>query len=81
MYLFTVIIRLLWSLSIGLAFFAIGLVFFLLFDILAPKSTRGYKILNYMYKHGSLGSFKGLRVEQDEYDIDVEKRRQGEHQF
>jgi hypothetical protein len=34
-----------------------------------------------MYKHGSLGAFKGLRVEQDEYDINVEKKRQREQEM
>lgn len=76
MYLLTVIIRVAWSLTIGLGFFAIGLLLFLLFDILMPHSDRGYRILNFMYKIGSLGSFKGIRMEQDNFNITVEKRRQ-----
>lgn len=76
MYAITIVIRLIWSITIGLVFFAIGLVLFLLFDILMPSSDRGYKILNYMYKLGSLGAFKGLRMEKDQFDINVEKKRQ-----
>ncbi len=75
MYLLSVAIRLVWSFTIGLIFFALGLVLFLLFDILSPNSDRGYRILNSMYKIGSLGWFKGLRMERDDFDISVEKRR------
>jgi len=76
LYAITIVIRLIWSVTIGLIFFAIGLVLFLLYDILLPSSDRGYKILNFMYKIGSLGSFKGLRMEKDQFDINVEKKRQ-----
>ena len=75
LYAITIVFRLIWSLTIGLVFFAIGLVLFLLYDIMLPNSDRGYRILNTMYKIGSLGSFKGLRMEQDEFDIKVEKKR------
>lgn len=75
----SILFRFLWSVTIGLVFFAIGLVLFLLFDILHPSSDRGYRILNYMYKIGSLGSFKGLSIgitmERDDYDVTVEKKR------
>lgn len=71
----TIIIRLAWSFSIGLFFSVIGLVLFILLDILMPRSDRGYKVLNYMCKIGSLGVFKGLRMEKDDFDISVEKRR------
>jgi hypothetical protein len=73
----SVLIRLLWSVTIGLPFFALGLILFLIFDIFNPKSDSGYKILNKMFKLGSLGVFKGVRInmEQDHYDINVEKKR------
>jgi hypothetical protein len=64
-----------WSLTIGLAFFLAGLVLFLFLDILLPNSDRGYRVLNALYKIGSLGSFKGLRMEKDEFDISVQKKR------
>lgn len=75
MFIFSVIFRLLWSLTIGLPFFAVGLILFLLLDILSPKSDRGYKTLNNMYKWGSCYWFKGLRMEKDGFEIDVSKRR------
>ena len=75
MYLISVIIRLAWSLTIGLFFFGIGLALFLLFDILSPNSDKGYKVLNSMYKIGSLGAFKGLRMEKDDFNISVQKTR------
>jgi hypothetical protein len=76
MYIVSVIVRLAWSLTVGLfAFFPIGLVLFLLLDIFVPTSNLGYRVLNTMYKIGSLGTFKGLRMEQDEFEINVEKRR------
>ena len=67
--------RSVWSCTIGLLFFALGLVLFLLLDILMPSSDRGYRVLNSMYKVGSLGMFKGLKVEKDDFDIIFEKRR------
>jgi hypothetical protein len=75
MFIFSIIFRLLWSVTIGLPFFVVGLILFLLFDIFSPKSDRGYKILNTMYKWGSCYWFKGLRMEKDEFEIDVTKRR------
>ncbi|GLO09849.1 hypothetical protein PPUJ20005_38180 [Pseudomonas putida] len=75
MFIITAIIRLIWSLTVGLIFFALGLILFLLFDIFKPSSDLGYRILNSMCKIGSLGVFKGLRMVQDEFDIRVEKRR------
>ncbi|AYG44035.1 hypothetical protein DV532_06835 [Pseudomonas sp. Leaf58] len=75
MFIITAIIRLIWSLTVGLFFFALGLILFLLFDIFKPSSDVGYRILNSMYKFGSLGVFKGLRMVQDQFDIRVEKRR------
>lgn len=75
MFIVTSIIRLIWSLTIGLIFFVLGLILFLLFDIFKPSSDLGYRILNSMYKFGSLGVFKGLRMVHDQFDIRVEKRR------
>lgn len=75
MFIITAVIRLMWSLTVGLFFFALGLILFLLFDIFKPSSDLGYRILNSMYKFGSLGVFKGLRMVQDQFDIRVEKRR------
>lgn len=75
MYVLSIIIRLVWSFTIGVFFFAIGLVLFLLLDILMPSSDRGYRVLNTMCKIGSMGWFKGLRLEKDDFDINVEKRR------
>lgn len=75
MYLITVLIRLIWSTTIGLPFFLVGLTLFLVLDILLPNSDLGYKALNTLYKIGSLGSFKGLRMEKDRFDISVQKKR------
>ncbi|MNJ44704.1 hypothetical protein D3C77_397680 [compost metagenome] len=75
MFFITAIIRLMWSLTVGLFFFALGLILFLLFDIFKPSSDLGYRVLNSLYKFGSLGAFKGLRMVQDQFDIRVEKRR------
>lgn len=75
MFLFSIIIRLAYSLTIGLPFFLIGWVLFLLADILFPKSDLGYRILNACFKWGSCYWFKGLRMETDNYDISVSKKR------
>jgi len=81
--LLVVIVRLIWSLSIGLIFFILGLICFLLLDIFSPQTSTGYKVLNQMYKWGSLGGLKGFRfrvnvdmgLEPDDFVIDVEKKR------
>lgn len=78
MYLFAIFFRLFWSLTIGLVFFAAGLVLFLFLDILVPNSSRGYVVLNNMYKWGSCYWFKGLRMERDDFDVDVKKKRKTE---
>lgn len=75
MYLLSIIFRAAWSVTIGLPFFVLGLVIFLLLDILFPTSDKGYKVLNAMYKLGSLGAFKGVRLEKDDYVVVVEKKR------
>ena len=75
MYVISVVIRLALSLTIGLPFFVIGSVLFLLLDILFPSSDKVYKALNLFFKWGSFYWFKGLRMETDSYDISVSKRR------
>lgn len=75
MYLVALLVRTAWSLTLGIPFFLVGLVLFLVLDILLPSSDRGYRTLNLLYKIGSLGYFKGLRMEQDDFDVVVEKRR------
>lgn len=73
--LFAIIVRLAWSLTIGLVLFSIGTVLFLFFDILFPESSFSYKILTNTYKWGSCHWFKRLKLETDEYSVEVEKRR------
>jgi hypothetical protein len=75
MYLFSVVFRLLWSLTIGLVFFLVGLILFLILDILMPNSDRGYRVLNNTYKWGSCYWFKGLKMVTDDFDVDVSKKR------
>lgn len=75
MYLISVIVRAAWSVTIGIPFFVLGLAMFLIADILMPRSDTGYRMLNRMFKWGSLGSFKGLRMEQDQFDPVVTKQR------
>jgi hypothetical protein len=72
-YLFTVLFRLIWSLTIGLPFFAVGLILFLLLEILKPKSAAGFKVLVNMYKWGSGHWFKGLKMETGNYPVEVTK--------
>ena len=76
MHVISIIIRFTFSLTIGLVFFALGLIAFLLLDILMPKSNRGYVYLTNMCKWGSLYWFKGLRMERDDYDLSVVKKRE-----
>lgn len=76
MFLLSIVIRLVFSLTIGLPFFFLGWALFLISDILFPKSDRGYRILNTFFKWGSLYWFKGLKMETDSYDIAVSKRRE-----
>ena len=80
MYIFGVIFRLAWSLTIGVVFFVIGLVLFLLMDILFPESSKGYVVLNKMYKWGSCYWFKGIKMETDDFDVSVEKNRKNDAQ-
>jgi hypothetical protein len=75
MFLFAIILRLAFSLTIGIPFFLIGWVLFLVADILFPQSDKGYKILNTCFKWGSFYWFKGLKMETDKYDISVSKKR------
>lgn len=73
--LFAISIRLAWSLTIGLLFFSIGTVLFILFDVLFPESAISYKVLTNTYKWGSCHWFKRLKLETDEYSVEVEKKR------
>jgi hypothetical protein len=75
MYLISVVMRLALSLTLGLPFFIIGGVLFLMLDILFPNSDKGYQALNLFFKWGSFYWFKGLRMETDSYDIAVSKQR------
>lgn len=70
-----IIIRLIWSLTIGFVFFFIGTIIFIILDVLFPKYSVSYKVLTNMYKWGSCHWFKRLRLEVDEYKLEVEKRR------
>ena len=72
---FAIAVRLIWSFTIGPLFFLTGTILFVLTDILAPKSDTSYKILTNMHKWGSCHWFKRLRLETDDYKIDVAKRR------
>jgi hypothetical protein len=47
----------------------------LLLDILLPGSDKGYRVLNAMYKVGSLGAFKGLKMQKDRFEIVIVKQR------
>ncbi|NLN93481.1 MAG: hypothetical protein GX130_09280 [Candidatus Hydrogenedens sp.] len=49
-----VLIRTVWSLSIGLVFFVIGTVLYVMLDILYPKKDYGAKMLTKLYEIGSL---------------------------
>jgi len=75
MFIFSVFFRLLWSITIGIPFFIFGLILFLIFDILSPRSDRSYRVLTAMYKWGSCYWFKGLKMEKDAFDINVSKSR------
>ena len=75
-YAIAVLVRLLWSLTIGLLFFLIGLVLFLILDIFLPSKDTGYRVLTKLFQWGSCYWFKGIKVQTDDYDIEVGKRRQ-----
>ena len=71
----SIIIRLAWTFTIGLLFFIIGTILFILLDILFPRYATSYKVLTNMYKWGSCHWFKQLKLETDQYSIEVEKKR------
>ena len=75
MYLIAIPFRLVWTFTIGLPFFLLGTILFILLDIFSPKSDVSYKTLSSIYKFATLGLFKGLRLEKDEYDVSVSKVR------
>jgi hypothetical protein len=76
-YVISILVRLIWSLSIGLVFFVLGTLLFLILDIFFPASDASYKWLTGFYKWGSCHWFKGIRfgVETDDYDVKVAKVR------
>jgi hypothetical protein len=61
-YVVVVLVRLAWSLTIGLAFFVVGLLLYLVLDIFVPKSDLGVKVLTKLYEWGSCYWFKGIKV-------------------
>jgi len=75
-YFISVIVRLLWSLSIGLVFFAVGIITFLVLDIFFPESDKGYKWLNRTFQLGSMYWFRGLviKTKQADFDIEIQKK-------
>jgi len=70
-----ILVRTIWSLTIGLPFFIIGLILFLIIDISAPRSDISYRVLTNMYKWGSCHWFKRLKLETEHFDVDVKKKR------
>ncbi len=78
MYLVSVVVRLIWSLTIGLPFFIVGLILFLILDIFSPQSEAGHTALANMYSWGSCYWFKGLRMETENYTLQVKKKRERE---
>jgi len=78
-YFISIVVRLVWSLTLGVfIFFPIGLILFLLLDIFMPEKDIGYRTLVNTYKWGSCHWFKGVRfqMETDDYNVRVEKERQ-----
>lgn len=78
MYVVSVLVRLIWSLTVGLIFFFAGWLLFLFFEIFDPKSDTGYKWLVKLFKWGTLHWFKGVEIrlvaDIDDYEVDVKKR-------
>jgi hypothetical protein len=74
-YLIAVLVRLLWSLTIGLPFFLIGFVSFLILDIFFPDRNTGFRVLTKIFQWGSCYWFKGIKLVPDEYEVEVEKKR------
>lgn len=78
-YFVSIIVRLVWSMTLGLFFFfPIGLLLFVIEDIFWPESDIGYRTLVNMYKWGSCHWFKGMKfqMETDDYTVRVQKERQ-----
>jgi len=70
-----IVVRSLWSLTIGIPFFIVGLLGFLALDIAKPNSDKGYMLLTNMYKWGSCHWFKQVKLETQDYEVDVRKRK------
>lgn len=73
--LVSIIVRSAWSFTVGIPFFVVGLLLFVITEIILPESDISYKILTNMYKWGSCHWFKQVRLETDDYDVDVKKHR------
>lgn len=71
----SILVRACWSFTIGMVFFTVGLVLFIIIDIIYPKSNRSYEILTTLYKWGSCHWFKQLKLETEDFDIQVKKSR------
>jgi hypothetical protein len=76
-YLFQVVLRLAWSFTIGIPFFVLGILAFIVLDILFPEGSYGYVVLNKMAKWGSCYWFRGIKLDfqTDDFEVAVEKQR------
>lgn len=75
-YTVSVIVRLVWSLTLGLfLFFPLGIIFFVIIDVFFPESDKGYNMLTKMFQWGSCYWFRGIefKLKQEEYELDVKK--------
>ena len=70
-----IVVRTVWSLTIGIPFFIAGLIGFLVLDITQPNSDKGYILLTNMYKWGSCHWFKQVKLETQDFEVDVKKRK------
>ena len=76
MFFFTLILRLVWVLTVGIfIMFPLGTLAFIVIDLFFPKSNKSYGAL--------VTAFKGIHfsMQTDDYDVDViirEEARQGE---
>lgn len=69
------VIRLVWSCTIGFFFlFPLGAILFVLIDILMPRSSKSYEVLTNMYKWGSCHWFKKIKLEVQQFDLEVQKK-------
>ncbi len=66
-----IIIRIAWSISIGLIFFFLGTILYIIFDISYPQKEYGAKILTRFYEVGSLARLSRLKLD-IKLSLDVE---------